>query len=121
MNGGFVYYSAVKKTSLFCACMLNIVNCREVACEETERFVLSSTNLSQVYTHIKISYLLLMQTFLKVSNVLKHLEEIKKANMEKFVNNLRNELHSLWDKCFYSPDQRNSFRCVSSLRNLFSN
>merc|ERR1712240_542691 len=26
-----------------------------------------------------------------------------------FVNNLRNELHSLWDKCFYSPDQRNSF------------
>merc|ERR1719233_1598152 len=37
------------------------------------------------------------------------LEEIKKANIEKFVNNLRNELHCLWDKCFYSPDQRNNF------------
>merc|ERR1719233_357922 len=37
------------------------------------------------------------------------LEEIKKANIEKFVNNLRNELHCLWDRCFYSPDQRNNF------------
>ena len=43
------------------------------------------------------------------------LEEIKKANIEKFVNNLRNELHCLWDKCFYSPDQRNNFRCEKRL------
>ena len=41
------------------------------------------------------------------------LEEIKKANIEKFVNNLRNELHALWDQCFYSPEQRNNFRLVT--------
>ena len=40
------------------------------------------------------------------------LEEIKKANIEKFVNTLRNELHGIWDDCFYSPDQRNMFRLV---------
>ena len=25
---------------------------------------------------------------------------------------LRNELHKLWDDCFYSPEQRNRFRLV---------
>jgi len=45
----------------------------------------------------------------RLQSEINRLEEIKKANIEKFVNNLRNELHSLWDKCFYSPDQRNSF------------
>jgi hypothetical protein len=34
------------------------------------------------------------------------LEEIKKANIEKFVTNLRNELHRLWDDCYYSEKQR---------------
>lgn len=38
------------------------------------------------------------------------LEEIKKENIEKFVNTLRNELHKLWDDCFYTPEQRNRFR-----------
>jgi len=37
------------------------------------------------------------------------LEEIKKANIEKFINNIRNELHQLWDDCYYSEDQRNLF------------
>merc|ERR1712226_1635307 len=28
---------------------------------------------------------------------------------EKFVLALRNELHKLWDECFYTPQQRNTF------------
>ena len=43
------------------------------------------------------------------------LEEIKKANLEKFVITLRNELHSLWDDCFYSPEQRNQFQPLHSI------
>ena len=43
------------------------------------------------------------------------LEEIKKANIEKFVNTLRNELHGIWDDCFYSPDQRNLFSPLHSI------
>jgi len=121
---------------------------REVACEETERFVLSSTNLSQVSNilkHlkdvVKNNQKTVMEAVEKIDSLyerlqldmnekfhflaetqghspsvisrlqseINRLEEIKKANIEKFVNNLRNELHSLWDKCFYSPDQRNSF------------
>jgi len=121
---------------------------REVACEETERFVLSSTNLSQVSNilkHledvVKKNQKTVMEAVEKIDSLyerlqldmnekfhflaetqghspsvisrlqseINRLEEIKKANIEKFVNNLRNELHSLWDKCFYSPDQRNSF------------
>jgi hypothetical protein len=34
------------------------------------------------------------------------LEELKKANIEKFVINLRDELHQLWDECYYSEQQR---------------
>ena len=121
---------------------------REVACEETERFVLSSTNLSQVSIilknleeMIKKNQKTVMKAVEKIDSLYERLqmevnekfhflaenqghsssvigrlhseifrlEEIKKANIEKFVINLRNELHSLWDKCFYSRDQRNNF------------
>lgn len=121
---------------------------REVACEETDRFVLSATNLSQVAnvlkqleSEVKKNQKLVMESVEKIDHLyerlqlemnekfqflaenqghspsaisrlheeIMRLEEIKKANIEKFVNNLRNELHALWDQCFYSPDQRNNF------------
>jgi len=121
---------------------------REVACEETDRFVLSSTNMSQVSSilkhleeQVKKNQKMVMEAVEKIDNLyerlqmemndkfqflaenqghspstiralhteITRLEEIKKANIEKFVNNLRNELHCLWDRCFYSPDQRNNF------------
>ena len=34
------------------------------------------------------------------------LEEIKRANIEKFIINIRDELNVLWDDCFYSEEQR---------------
>jgi len=121
---------------------------REVACEETDRFVLSATNLSQVAnilkqleSEVKKNQKMVMESVEKIDHLyerlqlemnekfqflaenqghspsaisrlheeIMRLEEIKKANIEKFVNNLRNELHALWDQCFYSPDQRNNF------------
>ena len=36
------------------------------------------------------------------------LEIIKKENIEQFIINLRDELHSLWEQCYYSSDQINS-------------
>lgn len=121
---------------------------REVACEETDRFVLSATNLSQVASilkqlegEVKKNQKVVMEAVERLDSLyerlqlemnekfqflaenqghspsvisrlhqeIERLEEIKKANIEKFVNNLRNELHCLWDKCFYSADQRNNF------------
>jgi len=121
---------------------------REVACEETDRFVLSATNLSQVAnilkqleSEVKKNQKMVMESVEKIDHLyerlqlemnekfqflaenqghspsaisrlheeIMRLEEIKKANIEKFVNNLRNELHALWDQCFYSPEQRNNF------------
>ena len=49
------------------------------------------------------------------------LEDIKKANIEQFIINLRNELHAVWDDCYYSPDQRNAFsplHCVEFTEEL---
>merc|ERR1719342_527095 len=43
------------------------------------------------------------------------LEEIKKANIEQFIINLRDELHGIWDDCYYSPDQRNDFEPLHSV------
>jgi len=121
---------------------------REVACEETDRFVLSATNLSQVANilkqlegEVKKNQKVVMEAVERLDSLyerlqlemnekfqflaenqghspsvisrlhqeIERLEEIKKANIEKFVNNLRNELHCLWDKCFYSAEQRNNF------------
>ena len=42
------------------------------------------------------------------------LEEMKKANMEQFIVKLMNELHKIWDQCFYSEDQMNSFQALHS-------
>ena len=40
---------------------------------------------------------------------------MKKANIESFINNLRNELHAIWDECFYSAKQRESFQALHSI------
>eukprot|EP00088_Acartia_fossae_P036976 TRINITY_DN3816_c0_g1_i5.p1 TRINITY_DN3816_c0_g1~~TRINITY_DN3816_c0_g1_i5.p1 ORF type:complete len:685 (-),score=168.86 TRINITY_DN3816_c0_g1_i5:182-2236(-) len=37
------------------------------------------------------------------------LEEIRRQNIEKFTWNIRKELDELWDKCYYSEEQRNNF------------
>ena len=43
------------------------------------------------------------------------LEEIKKENIEQFIINLRNELHGLWEQCFYSSEQINCFAPLHSI------
>ena len=43
------------------------------------------------------------------------LEEIKKENIEQFIINLRNELHGLWEQCFYSSEQINDFVPLHSI------
>ena len=43
------------------------------------------------------------------------MEELKKANIEQFIINLRNELNEIWDQCFYSEDQKNSFQALHSI------
>jgi len=127
---------------------------REVACEETERFVLSSTNLAQVSDILKMlenqvkknqkshmemvekigslyerlrldmaekyQFLSLHQghgksVLAELKDEVDRLEEMKKANIESFINNLRNELHAIWDECFYSAKQRESFQALHSI------
>eukprot|EP00092_Neocalanus_flemingeri_P102604 GFUD01131245.1.p1 GENE.GFUD01131245.1~~GFUD01131245.1.p1 ORF type:complete len:662 (-),score=174.00 GFUD01131245.1:409-2394(-) len=127
---------------------------REVACEETDRFVLSTSNLARVAnilkmleTDVKKNQKVVMEAVERLDSLyerlqlemnekfqflaenqghspsvirnlhqeIDRLEEIKKANIEKFVNTLRNELHGLWDACFYSPDQRNDFSPLHSI------
>jgi len=44
-----------------------------------------------------------------LKNELARLEELKRKHMEKFVVNLRKELDSLWNKCYYSVEQRHDF------------
>jgi len=127
---------------------------REVACEDTDRFVLSTTNLTSVggivkkleeektrnmrttmeavekldslYERLQLDmgekFQFLSEnpghgpsTIAILHKEIERLEEIKKANIEKFVNTLRNELHKLWDDCFYSPEQRNRFSPLHSI------
>ena len=42
----------------------------------------------------------------RLEEEVERLEELKKANIEKFVTNLRDELHQLWDECYFSEKQR---------------
>ena len=37
------------------------------------------------------------------------LREMKKAHLSKFVEKSRQELRSLWDKCYCGQEERNSF------------
>jgi len=127
---------------------------REVACEETDRFVLSQTNLTQVGNiqkklegEVKKNQKVVMEAVERLDNLYERLqlemkdkfqflsenqghspsviralneeidklEEIKKANIEKFVNTLRNELHGLWNECFYCAEQRDMFSPLHSI------
>lgn len=40
-------------------------------------------------------------------------ELLKLQNIRKFVDGIRSELNSWWDKCFFSKEQRNSFKASS--------
>merc|ERR1719334_1569450 len=127
---------------------------REVACEDSDRFVLSTANIAAVVGLVKkleekatknkrivmeaverldslyerlqldmsdkLNFLSLNRghgptVISRMQQEINRLEEIKKANIEKFVNNLRNELHKLWDECFYTPEQRNVFSPLHSI------
>eukprot|EP00794_Sanderia_malayensis_P005658 gene5658-6354_t len=50
----------------------------------------------------------------KTAKALKHelsrLEELKRLHMKKFVENIRKELVSLWEKCYFSEEQKQDFR-----------
>ena len=50
-----------------------------------------------------------------VENISSLYEELKKANIEQFIINLRNELNDIWDRCFYSDNQKNSFQALHSI------
>merc|ERR1719219_308016 len=127
---------------------------REIACEETEVFTLSTTNLERVkgvltmldnyfknnqrtalnsiekieslYERLKLNqaekYQFLSMNQGNGRSVLRalqlevdRLEEIKKENIEQFIINLRNELHGLWEQCFYSSEQINDFGPLHSI------
>merc|ERR1719445_19297 len=127
---------------------------REIACEDTERFILSSTNLSQaadilkmLENQVKANQKRNMELVEKISSLYERLrldvsekykflsvnqghgksvlaelqfevdrlEELKKANIEQFIINLRNELNDLWDRCFYSENQKNAFEGLHSI------
>jgi len=47
-----------------------------------------------------------------MKNEIDRLKEIKTANIEQFIINLRDELHGIWDDCYYSPEQRISFEAL---------
>lgn len=133
---------------------------REIACEDPDRFTLSTSNLGQVSAILtsleerrNINQKMAMEAVEKLDSLyerleldtndkfsflsaheghspsvlhklrleIARLEEIKKANIEKFVTVLRNELHKSWDDCFYSQQQRNAFEplhCVEFTEEL---
>lgn len=127
---------------------------RLIACEDTEAFVLSTSNLGKVKnvlkmlddiastnqkttldaierieslyerlkldTNEKYQFLSMHQgngrsTIRALHLEVERLEIIKKENIEQFIINLRDELHSLWEQCFYSSDQINSFVPLHSI------
>lgn len=40
---------------------------------------------------------------------LSKLEKLKHANLQKLTEKCRSEIATLWDKCYYSKDQRHAF------------
>ena len=41
-------------------------------------------------------------------------EELKRQNVEKFVRALRQEISEMWERCFYSAQQRAEFPAYNS-------
>ncbi|XP_041091140.1 protein regulator of cytokinesis 1-like isoform X2 [Polyodon spathula] len=50
----------------------------------------------------------------KLQNELDRLDELKRANMEEVIENIRHELMEYWDKCTFSTEQRESFTAFYS-------
>ncbi|XP_042232733.1 protein regulator of cytokinesis 1-like isoform X2 [Homarus americanus] len=48
-------------------------------------------------------------TLEKLQQELKRLEELKRQNMARFINQLRRELEMCWEKCYTSEEERNEF------------
>lgn len=127
---------------------------REVVCEDADKFVFSSSNMSEVANilaeleeRLKTNEKIVMDAVEKLDNLyerlqldmndkfqflnefrgnapsnirklhleIARLEEIKKANIGKFINTLREELHAIWDECFYTQEQRNAFKPLHSI------
>lgn len=53
-------------------------------------------------------------TLKKLREELQRLEELKKQNMARFINQLRRELEILWEKCYISEKDRNAFTPYTS-------
>merc|ERR1719219_2810503 len=127
---------------------------REIACEETKVFILSTANLERVREVLTIldrdfqnNQRTALNSIEKIENLyerpklnqaekyqflsmnqgngrsvlralqleVERLEEIKKENIEQFIINLRNELHGLWEQCFFSSEQINAFVPLHSI------
>lgn len=50
----------------------------------------------------------------KLQNELDRLDELKRANMEEVIENIRHELMEYWDKCTFSTEQREAFAAFYS-------
>lgn len=50
-----------------------------------------------------------MFSWFQLKKELKRCEALKRANIEKFVLQLRQELLSWWDRCYYSQEQKDAF------------
>ncbi|XP_041109763.1 protein regulator of cytokinesis 1-like isoform X2 [Polyodon spathula] len=50
----------------------------------------------------------------KLQNELDRLDELKRANMQEVIENIRHELMEYWDKCTFSTEQRESFTAFYS-------
>uniref|UniRef100_A0A4W4DMR1 Protein regulator of cytokinesis 1a n=1 Tax=Electrophorus electricus TaxID=8005 RepID=A0A4W4DMR1_ELEEL len=95
---------------------------REVVCEDEEAFCLSTENitalkvlLSQVHRnkppHVHHTESLVSHhTFaVDLQTELERLEELKMKNIKSVVEIVRGEISLLWEKCFYSLQQRQAF------------
>ncbi|WAR22447.1 PRC1-like protein [Mya arenaria] len=75
---------------------------QEVVVEDESRFVLSCDNMSALEA-------LLSELQVEV----KRCEAQKLANIQKFVDGIRHELETWWNKCYYSAKQRAEFKHFS--------
>uniref|UniRef100_A0A8C1GZ98 Protein regulator of cytokinesis 1a n=2 Tax=Cyprinus carpio TaxID=7962 RepID=A0A8C1GZ98_CYPCA len=50
---------------------------------------------------------LMQNTYLQAE--LQRLEELKKKNIERVIHTIRSEIVKFWEKCYYSPEQRQAF------------
>uniref|UniRef100_A0AAY5EN08 Protein regulator of cytokinesis 1a n=1 Tax=Electrophorus electricus TaxID=8005 RepID=A0AAY5EN08_ELEEL len=93
---------------------------REVVCEDEEAFCLSTENITAL--KVLLSQLLFCfhawcypclvftcTLLLQLQTELERLEELKMKNIKSVVEIVRGEISLLWEKCFYSLQQRQAF------------